>query len=776
MDFTISLCTDRRQKKYKEESWSWDQLISKLSKPVRTKETLAQYAKLSQKRQTEIKDVGGFVGGTLQDGIRQNAHFKSRSIVSLDADFAPDDFKEVTNRIPYSFAVYSTHKHQPGKTNRYRLLIPLKHAIEDADAYQAVARKIAEYWLDLEWMDDTTYQPVRLMFWPSVSSDGQYEMWHKEGSALDAQDILDLYDTDWHDVLSWPVSSREEAIRIPGTKAEDPLAKRGTIGAFCRAYTIEEAIEEFLSEVYCGTDTANRYTYAAGSGYGGLVVYDGKWAYSNHATDPAGTGHLQNAYDLVRIHKFGDNKDSVKKMDELVSKDRRVQKIFAQDVVDDFGEEFKESNADWITRMTLNSKTHEPEPTVANLELILSCDTNIKDGIGGMNLFTRRHEKSGSLPWWKFDPVKPEWSDADDAALRGYIETGYHIYHQAKIQDALSNIRSRKSFHPLREWLDSLEWDGIPRAEELLIDYLGADDTPYVRTVTVKHLMGSVARIYQPGIMYQTVLDIVGGQGIGKSYLVRRLCPDPNYFTDSIYSFKRKELVESMQGKWLCEIGEMAATKKADEADLKAAISAGSDTIRAAYGRHPETILRQCTFWGTTNDEIHLKDQTGNRRFWPVDCRIENARKDLFSDLTDDERDQIWAEAKYRWEHGEKLYLNRDEDKLAKEAQEAHTFISEEAGIIQEYLDRRLPKNYYDMDISARVDFVNSEDEGTEMRQYVCLTEIWNECLGNGGKKFERSEQIRLGQMLRNLGWSREAKASRLDKTYGLQRYFFRNK
>lgn len=778
----ISTCLDRTNLRYQEENIDWADFIERIRVPVTTKETQAQYLRMDKKMQSTIKDVGGFVGGRLLDGKRKNGHLKDRCMITLDLDFAPDDFQAETEGFPFRYAVYSTHKHKRGSA-KYRLIIPLKHEISDGDEYTAVARKVADYFFKMDWFDDTTYQPVRMMFWPSVSKDGAYEMWHEDDRPLlDSDDILGLYDTDWRDASCWPCSSRELEVKIPGKKAEDPLTKRGMIGSFCRAYTITQAIDEFLQDVYISTDKPDRYTYAEGSAYGGLVCYEDKWAYSNHATDPAGGGHLQNAYDLVRIHKFKSDSQakSEERMNEWCIGLDGVKEELARERLNDLkdfdDDDFVEDNVEWVSQLELNAKTQKPVATINNLMLILSNDTRLKDGIGGLNEFVQRHEKKGSLPWWTYNKANPYWTDADDSGLRAYIENGYEIYNISKLTDALNVLVQRESFHPLRAYLDGLEWDGIKRADTLLIDYMGADDDLYTRTVTRKHLCACVGRIYQPGVKYDYVLDLVGDQGIGKSQLISRLAVKQQYFSDSISSFDRKKLVESMQGKWLLEIGEMAAAKKSDEADLKAAISATDDTVRLSYARHPQTFLRQSVFWGTTNEGIHLKDQTGNRRFWPVECHPSRRQMTPF-DLTPEIVDQIWAESVLNWKAGEPLHLDPDLEAVAREKQEAHTYISEEEGLIMDWLDRKLPDHYYKLDPFERADILESEDDEswTMKREHVCCTEVWTECLHRRKEDLKRAEQIRVGEMLRRFGWEQRDR-SRDDPFYGLQRYYWRKR
>ena len=225
-----------------------------------------------------------------------------RQLVTLDADFAPAGLvDELFLYIDGAYAVYSTHKHCPEKP-RLRILIPLDREVTP-DEYEAVSRKLAET-IGIDYFDDTTFQASRLMYWGSVSADGEYLFDYEDAPWVSADHVLGLY-PDWTDASYWPESSRASENRKRTAKKQgDPCEKKGLIGAFCRTYSIEEAIRKFLPDVYLPCAVPGRYTYAEGSTAAGLVLYEDKFAYSNHATDPAG-GKLCNAFDLVRIHRFG---------------------------------------------------------------------------------------------------------------------------------------------------------------------------------------------------------------------------------------------------------------------------------------------------------------------------------------------------------------------------------------------------------------------------------------------------------------------------------------
>lgn len=310
-DPTLNLSTAVRKtvKKWHNQTMLWSELLDRLSKPTRTSESKQEYAKATKAQRDEIKDVGGFVGGFLKGGRRKADAVQSRSLVTLDADFPSDTFwQDVQAKLDCTLAIYSTHSHTR-QNPRVRLLIPLASPVTP-EQYVPLARKIAEK-IGMDNFDDTTYQPERLMYYPSYSFDGDYTFDYQDGMALEPQTILDQYE-DWRDASFWPTSTRESSVYARQAKrAGDPLKKPGVVGAFCRTYSITQAIETFLSEIYAPTKHDDRYTYIPGTTSGGLVLYDDKFAYSHHGTDPTGD-MLTNAFDLVRLHLYGDQDDKVK--------------------------------------------------------------------------------------------------------------------------------------------------------------------------------------------------------------------------------------------------------------------------------------------------------------------------------------------------------------------------------------------------------------------------------------------------------------------------------
>ena len=303
-DFDLDVATahSRLSKKWKNKKWKWSEIVKKCSDTRRTDESVAEYMKMTRDEQSNVKDVGGFVGGYLTSGTRKTENVIWRSMATLDIDYGTNNvWDDFTMQFNFAALLYSTHKHTAEKP-RFRLVIPFSRNVEPKE-YEPICRKIADA-IGIDLFDTTTYQLPRLFYWPSTPKDGTFVFEYQDGNALDVDEILSKY-VNPQDVSEWPTGSREnEAVAHEIRKAGDPLEKPGLIGAFCRAYTIEEAITKFLADKYEATATDGRYTYKLGSVAAGLVCYENKFAYSHHETDPA-SKQLCNAFDLVRIHLFG---------------------------------------------------------------------------------------------------------------------------------------------------------------------------------------------------------------------------------------------------------------------------------------------------------------------------------------------------------------------------------------------------------------------------------------------------------------------------------------
>lgn len=791
-DFTIDLATanSRLSKKWRNRHWQWSELLDKCKETRRTHETAAEYARMSRDEQANIKDVGGFVGGYLSGGTRKTANVLSRSVATLDIDHGSFNvWEDFTMSFSCAAMLYSTHKHSE-KTPRYRLCLPLSRPVTPAE-YEPVCRKIASV-LGMDLFDDTTYELPRLFYWPSTSKDADYVFEYQDGPAINVDEILSSY-TDYRDVSAWPMSSREgDVIAHEIKKAGDPTEKPGIIGAFCRTYSIEDVIEKFLGDHYEATGFEGRYTYKHGSVAGGLVCYEGKFAFSHHETDPA-SKQLCNAFDLCRIHLYGDRdegnratditrKPSYTAMQEFASKDGSVKMTLSRErrmaASDDFADvELPEDYSDEWEEQLETSKSGAVQSTISNILLILENHPAFAGHITH-DLFSGVNAVVGGLPWNK---QAKQWTDSDDANLRLWLERNYGITGKEKIADALTAVLTRRSYHPIRDYLNGLTWDGTPRLERLVIDYIGADDNDLTRTMTRKHFTAAVARVFEPGCKYDYCLVLTGPEGTGKSTLFSKM--GGPWFNDSITTTEGKEGMEQLRRAWIIEMGELAGIKRSEVENVKAFLSKKVDIYRAAYGRHTTDYPRQCVFCGTTNEALFLKGDTGNRRFWVIRIEPHLRKHRKWQTALDLDRDQLWAEAVHYYREGEKLYLDEELEALARKRQQEFNDDVDDPlfGMLQKFLATKLPGDWNLRDINDRRRWLRSTDpldaEGIEVRDRVCAAEFICEMMGKdmNDKEYKYISRKVCKLMEGMEGWERLGTTRHAEKLYGIQKGFRRS-
>ena len=772
----IAYGNSRMEKRWKNNEISWDDFCRRVSTTQTTTETVEEYRKMTKPQQDAVKDVGGFVGGHLRGGRRKTGTVLCRSMLTLDMDHGTPDILDALSLLnSHELCVYSTHKHTP-EAPRLRLIFPLKRDVSEEE-YPALARKVAQE-IGMDLFDDTTYQPHRLMYWPSTSRNGEYVYQVMDGDILDPDAYLGLYD-DWRDVSTWPVSSREsEAVKKAAKQQADPLAKTGAVGAFCRTYPIREAIEKFLPDVYAPSAMGGRYDYIPADSSAGVIIIDEKFAYSFHATDPA-CGQLLNAFDAVRVHKFPDDdpKKSYNAMAEFAAADERVKLRIFEEKRQAAAEDFDEADPDaWKKQLQYEKKSMELKNNLHNLMLILENDENLKGIV--FNQLADGMEIRGKVPWPH--PAK-FWRDADDAQLICYVDAAYGTFSARNYDIAVTKAVDDRSYHPIREFFETLPaWDGVERADTLLIDYLGAEDTPYVRAVTRKELCAAYCRVYHPGIKFDSMIVLNGDQGIGKSTLIAKLGGE--WYSDSLNlsDMNDKTAAEKLQGYWIMEIGELAGMRKADLDKVKAFISRQDDKYRASFGRRVTPHPRQCVFFGTTNSQNgYLRDITGNRRYWNV--KVPGNGKYKPWDMDADTVKQVWAEVMVYAKAGEKLYLPTELEAYAKEEQRAAMERDDREGLVQEYLDMLLPDTWDSMDVYKRRDYVRDADDpmrpdGSVRRMEVSNMEIWCECFGKAKEDMKPSDSYAISAIMERIaGWSKTGKAKILP-IYGRQRIYKRDK
>ncbi|WP_310359754.1 virulence-associated E family protein [Neobacillus drentensis] len=614
---------------------------------------------------------------------------------------------------------------------------------------------------------------------------------------LDTDGLLATYG-DWRNIQEWPEvpGASQTHVRL-AAKQGNPLEKRGVVGAFCRQYDIHSAIETFLPGVYTHTDDGSgRYSFVGGSTVGGAVIYDdGLFLYSHHATDPC-SGKLVNAFDLIRLHKYGEQDDEAKpdtpvnklpsyvQMAAFALNDAGVAAIMSQEryeqavsALDDFGQPAAdvpatENDNTWRQKLQFNPNTGAHSKTTDNILIILENDPRLKGKLA-FDEFGNRGLVLGSLPW---DPrtERRQWTDIDDAGLRHYIERVFGITGKEKILDAVALCAHKHTINDVCEYLSGLKWDGVKRLDTAIIDYLGAVDSTYLRAATRKSIVAMIARAMDPGCKYDYMPIIAGPQGLGKSTFLSIL--GQRWYSDSLQTFEGKEASEMIQGVWLNEVGELTGMTKSETNAIKQFLSRREDIYRVPFGRHTKAFPRRCVFFGTTNESEFLKDRTGNRRFWPIDVGIRQPTKSVFNQM-EEEAPQILAEAFMYWQLGEPLYLTGDALEESKEHQENHRESNVKEGIIREFISRPIPVVWEKRDISERRLYWSGEFGKVEMetmeRDRICAAEIWTECFHNDIKFIRQADTREINSILSSLpGW--ETYRGRFGP-YSYQRGFVRN-
>jgi len=763
----ISTAGSRRATKWPPSTLWWSELVERLRVPTRGVETLAAYLAMPKQKQDELKDVGGFVAGTLQGNRRKAKAVTGRDVVTIDADSIPaGSTADVLRRVEglgCGYCIYSTRKHEEGRP-RLRILLPLSRTCT-ADEYEPIARKLAEL-IGMELCDPTTFEASRLMYFPSCCTDSHYVFTFSDKPFVDADGVLGMYH-DWRNVLEWPqVPGVDQAQQRLAAKQGDPTTKSGIVGAFCRTYDIYRAMDELLPGAYAPTDIPDRYTFAGGSTTGGAVVYDhGQFLFSHHATDPC-SSKLVNAFDLVRLHRFGDQDDDV----DNGAKGNRLpsflaMQAFANSLPDVTAQQDQERyttavaafegmniipSSAWLGLLKRSSDTGAFEKTAQNVQILLENDPRFAGKIG-FDEFSHRAMVLDELPWDKKHP-RP-WTDADRAFLQIEAEKLLKIpAGSGKVDTAFTACVARQAYHPIRNYLNSLQWDGVPRLDALFIDYLGAEDTQYTRAVTRKIFVAAVARVMNPGVKHDCMVILYGPQGGFKSTLLRIMSGD-SWFNDSIKTLAGKDAMEALRGTWFVEFAELEAFKQAEVTQIKSYLSSVMDRFRVAYGRNMEDFPRQCIFFGTTNKSEFLKDQTGNRRFLPVQTDMQQRTKSVVRDLHD-ERDQLWAEAVIRWQVGEKLFLTGDLAELANAIQEQHREVDPWESLITDFIEKPLPVDWDSWSLEKRRMYWAGSMIGeiqTTYRRCVCPVEIWCEALSNPREDMEAKGSRRIVAVLANL-------------------------
>ena len=830
--FPVCIGKSRTSKKWTNTTMSWADIVSRLSSVKRTRETMADYLAMSRDRQAETKDIGGIVCGHLKAdagsrqkdmaGRKTKDNILNRSILTFDIDSCPAGYNPIDvidEQLPHVEAVaYTTHKHTP-EHPRWRVFIPLSEWVTPF-YYEAIARKVGSM-IGMEMMDKTTFQYNRLMYWPSASKDGEFLFDRAHGDPISPRAFLTEYPALKRE-SAWPRHPEEEPfpVQSPLTEREGEYnnaqrpavatEKGGVVGAFLEAYPIEQAIATFLSEVYtpCGL---GRYTYVNGSSEGGLVIYDHQFAYSNHATDPANNGHDNNAFDLVRIHRFGNldvgshktgaNLPSFRAMCDFALEDTRVRGIIdaarARELQNDFADlDFSDDDDEGeasVPSVAVSQQPQQPQPQqdedtswLSTLKVdrkgnIVDCNPNqdiilLNDPVFRLIRYDAFHRYNLMS---KPSLLKCAAKKLSDEMLRN-ITTRFYVKYGIDMSvnravEVLSGTQTRRAFNPVQDYITAVEWDGTQRIDTLLVRYLGADDTPLNRMQTRRWLIGAVRRAFRPGSKFDYMLVLTGPQGIGKSTLLRTIAAEGEFFNESLQlDMRGKDLVEQLNSAWIFEIAELGGLRSLKETDkVKAFISVTNDIMRAPYAHTTESYPRHCALAASTNDTTFLSD-SNSRKFWIIPVSGAGSPEDWQEQLVG-EVPQLWAEAYAAYKAGEPNFLPPEFEQQARTIQATYNTVTEDpaTGIVGAYLDYLLPADWRSRSRDVRRAYLQSYDVNdltqTLLRNRICAAEVRNEV-----KECMTYSSQYINKILSALGWLLyPSEKTFIDDAYGKQRNVF---
>lgn len=393
-----------------------------------------------------------------------------------------------------------------------------------------------------------------------------------------------------------------------------------------------------------------------------------------------------------------------------------------------------------------NEKSRKLIQSVKNFEIALDNDGRLKGKIK-FDEFSQQTYLMGNTPWETSRNNYRAWSSFDDSALFAILQSDYGLNSRNDYFDALKNVAMRNRFHPVRDLLNSLKWDGQGHIRGLLPDYLGAEDTEYTYQVWRLWMLGAVARIFQPGCKFDYTVIFQGRQGLGKSTFLQLMALNDGWFNDSLDSLDSDKAAQSLMGSWIIELAELKSlARTAGGVDsVKRFLTATQDKYRVPYERRADIFLRQSVFAGTTNKSDFLQDETGNRRFLIVQTGAHEPKKNLFDPEAMNDIKAAWAEAVHIYKTEKpKLLLPESCRKQAEELQAESMSDDGKIGIIQEYLSDK---------------------------HRTCAIEIWQKALGEQGRpaKWQASE---ISNIILSLPeWERIPNPTKFGE-YGSQRGF----
>ena len=423
------------------------------------------------------------------------------------------------------------------------------------------------------------------------------------------------------------------------------------------------------------------------------------------------------------------------------------------DIPDHTGEENTTLCVADIRDMLVRTQKGTVVQSASNCSIVLREDPILKGHIR-LNEMTDRICIEGAVPWKRNGD--PGFTDTDFNNIVVRLEKFYELTNDKKISRAIDIVANENRYHPVREYLETLEWDGIPRVDKALHHFLGAEENEYTAGVLRYFMLGAVERLCHPGCKFDCMLCLVGGQGAGKSTFFRFLALSDDWFTDDMKRLNEDKSYSFMQGHWIIELPELSALKNTNTNEaVKAFLSRQKDTYRTPYDRYSRDRKRQCVFGGTTNEKQFLPlDRTGNRRFLPVEIHAENAEVHILADEAASREyfRQMWAEIMVIWKEGDICLKLPDEiEAMADILREEFSQEDTDAGEIYDFLDTcRYPRVCSKMLYREALGKTFEDPKLYELRS---ITEIVNIGIASG----------------RIIGWKAFTGSQRF-QTYGTQR------
>lgn len=766
MKLAIATAPSRTSRHWKAGEVTWDELLKWASEPSSRKDC-GNYLMGSLRPTTEHHD-----GKDCTALHRNNLAVVSRSALTLDIDHPGetflDDFQMVAD---FTYLLHTTFSSTPSEP-RYRLIVPTDRDMAP-DEYMAAASAFANRY-GMEQFDESCFRPAQYMFRPGATKREWFEAWDGSGPAIRVESLLDDF---VEDLSGLPVPK-------PNSTKRNPFEIDGVVGAFNRAYLDFQLLIDEYGLPY--EPDGNRWHLAGARSVAGMGVMGDGLVYSHHSHDPA-FGQACTAFDLVRLHRYGgldeginpqtpvNRRKSYRAMLDDATLDPRVTaEIVGVDfapVLDDDADDAPPPPPDpnsWKLGLRLRARTGEFVDCIQNWDLVVANDPVFQ--LLYFNDMTLTVEVREDLPWRTLAQGGNTFGTIDRQALVFYLERAYGIRPPTYVTDALVNTKAQKNwFNPVLDYLGNLpEWDGKSRIETCLP---GVRPTPYTRMVARKSLVAAVARMFRPGVKWDHTLVLYGDEGLGKSYWIEKVSRG---FFATLGRLTDKDTLMILHRTWIMLADEGYSLRKADVDVQKEFLTRTEDVFRMPYDREAVLHRRRCVFWSTTNDEIFLRRQEGNRRFLIVHCED----KVDFDAITPEYVDQLWAEAVHLFRSGEKLFLEDVEALLARSERERFTEEDNISGLIQEWLDRPIPDDWDNMGPESRINWMKAASDGAvtgaRRRERTCSTEIWVEMYENPIGRRDRAGLLEITNTLKKMpGWTLLQGRHRMPN-YGPQATFVR--